>query len=67
MQVYPKFKSKEECAYPERTNCNYDESDLKSERCPYMKCICMGQWHCIYKKQSNCDNKQEQPTKEVGQ
>ena len=51
LQKYPKFKKDEECAYPKRTNCNYDEYNLKSLRCEYMKCITCGNWHCIYKKE----------------
>ena len=34
--VYPKFKSKDECAFPEREICNYSE-DGKLPRCKYMK------------------------------
>jgi len=34
--VYPKFKSKEECAYPDRQDCNGDTPDCKT-RCEYMK------------------------------
>ena len=50
MEKYPKFKKNEECAFPERDNCNYDEFDIKSQRCLYMKCIRMGVWHCIFNK-----------------
>ncbi len=42
LQKYPKFKEKEDCAFPERDNCNYDEDNINSHRCPYIKCICMG-------------------------
>ena len=50
LQKYPKFKKDEECAHPERDNCNYDEN-LKSTRCEFMKCICVGNWYCVYKKE----------------
>ena len=60
LQKYPKFKIGEDCAFPKRDNCNYDEYDIKSQRCPYMKCITVGCWHCIYKKQSKSElNKKE--------
>jgi hypothetical protein len=49
LQKYPKFKENEDCAFPERDNCNWDDNP-GSTRCPYMKCICMGNWHCIYEK-----------------
>ena len=34
--VYPKFKAKEECAFPERLDCNGDTEDCKF-RCEFMK------------------------------
>jgi hypothetical protein len=34
--IYPKFKPKEECAFPDRLDCNGDAEDCK-KRCPYMK------------------------------
>ena len=46
---YPKFKQGEDCAYPKRIICNYCEGGAL-ERCPYMKYISVGNWHCIYKK-----------------
>jgi hypothetical protein len=55
--VYPKFKNKEECAYPERDICNYSD-DGKIERCPYMKydrtknIFDSTRWHCIFNKNS---------------
>ena len=45
---YPKFKEDEDCAFPKRDNCNYDD---KVDRCEYMKCICMGHWKCTYKEE----------------
>lgn len=64
MKKYPKFKSKDECAFPERDNCNYDEFDPKSERCPYMKFFSLGNWHCIYEKSLKSDTNQVKPTSE---
>jgi hypothetical protein len=61
LQKYPKFKEKENCAYPKREDCNYGNN---YERCPYMKCISIGNWHCIYKKSSNNDIKVERVTNE---
>jgi hypothetical protein len=46
---YSKFKNGEECAYPERTICNYCDCG-KLNRCEYMKCISMGNWTCVYNK-----------------
>ena len=34
--MYPKFKNKEECAYPEREVCNYTDT---IKRCPYIQKI----------------------------
>ena len=48
LQKHHKLEDKENCAYPERDNCNYDEAGL--ERCPYMKCRSMGNWYCKFKK-----------------
>lgn len=61
LRKYPKFKNKEDCAFPERDNCNWDDNP-NSTRCPYMKCIYVGNWHCIYKKEesnTNNDNNKE--------
>jgi hypothetical protein len=61
MEKYPKFKDKKECAFPERDNCNWDESE-GSKRCPYMKynnsksIFDSTRWECIYKKQENKSN-----------
>jgi len=53
--AYPKFKQKEDCAFPERRICNYcDCGNL--DRCPYMKCISMGNWYCTYKKQPKSEH-----------
>ena len=59
MVEYPKFKRGEECAFPERDNCNWDENDKDSKRCPYMKynnskSICdPTRWECTFKRTSN--------------
>jgi hypothetical protein len=45
--VYPKFKDKEECAFPKRLDCNGDSEDTKL-RCPFMKYN--SGWRCIYNK-----------------
>ena len=66
LKKYPKFKQKEECAFPDRDNCNYDYNQ-KSKRCPYMKCVSVGNWHCIYKKEEkdiNNDNKRVEVQRE---
>ena len=34
LEVYPKLAEDEDCEFPERDNCNYDD---KIERCPHMK------------------------------
>jgi len=53
--VYPKFKNKEECAYPKRKDCNGDTEDCKI-RCEFMKyddsksISDPSRWRCIYKK-----------------
>lgn len=47
---YPKFKKGDECAYPKRIICNYCDCG-NTQRCEYMKCISVGNWHCIYKKE----------------
>ena len=66
---YPKFKSKEECAFPERKICNFSECE-KIERCKYMKYNNSKsindptRWECIYKKEAQ--NKEiMQQTKEI--
>jgi len=52
---YPKFRDKENCAYPEREICNYDR-DAGIERCEYMKYdnsvspFSPDRWKCTYKK-----------------
>lgn len=52
---YPKFKPKEDCAFPERAICNYcDSAGLK--RCQYMKydksktILNNDRWKCTYDK-----------------
>jgi len=69
MEKYPKFKQNKECAFPERDNCNYDDENPESRRCPYMKydnsksIFDVTRWGCTYKKeekQSNCDNKKKE-------
>lgn len=53
---YPKFKPKEECAFPERHDCNYGN---EYNRCPYMKynnsksINDSTRWECIYKNPAN--------------
>ncbi len=62
MDTYPKFKEDEECAYPERKQCNYGEN---ISRCPYMKynnsksIFDPSRWECTFesKKSSNNDTK----------
>lgn len=44
---FPKLNSDDNCKYPERACCNYGEF---FERCPYMKCISMGNWKCTFNK-----------------
>ena len=44
---YRKFKNDNECVYPERLSCN---SEVGCDRCPYMKMIRVGNWHCIFEK-----------------
>ena len=64
LQKYPKFKSKEECAYPERNDCNYGEN---YDRCPYMKynnsksIFDSTRWECTYKITKNTQNNQKLP------
>lgn len=55
--MYPKFRKKEDCAYPERIECNYDTSGKnKYERCEYMyydnneSPFSPYRWKCSYKK-----------------
>lgn len=54
--AYPKFKKDNECAFPERKICNWDENDLESKRCPFMKynnevsIFSSERWHCTYQK-----------------
>jgi len=58
MEKYPKFKNKEDCAFPERDNCNWDDSP-ESTRCLYMKydnsksIMDSTRWKCIFKKEKN--------------
>jgi len=53
LKVYPKFKKKEDCAFPERTDCNFSKD---YDRCPYMKYNNSKsindptRWECTYKK-----------------
>lgn len=49
--TYKKFKEGKECAYPERTECNYNR-EKGTERCEYMKCIhdYTAYWKCTYEK-----------------
>jgi hypothetical protein len=60
MEKYPKFKKKEECAFPERENYNYDEFNLTSRRCLYMKynnsksIFDATRWECTFKKEEKC-------------
>ena len=51
---YPKLNSQENCAYPEREICNFDDAgDLK--RCEYMKydnsesIFSPNRWKCTHK------------------
>jgi len=52
--TYPKFKSKEECAYLDTLDCNGDTPDCKL-RCPFMKydnsksIFDSSRWRRIYK------------------
>lgn len=52
---YPKFKNKEECAFPKRLDCNGDTEDTKL-RCPFMKynnsasTFISERWNCTYNK-----------------
>lgn len=58
---YPKFKKDDECAFPERKNCNWDENDKDSRRCPYMKynnsksIFDSSRWECTFKKEETKD------------
>jgi hypothetical protein len=69
---YPKFKNKEECAFPEREDCNFDYSK-SLKRCPYMKynnsksILYPTRWECTYKKEAqNKDNVlKEEESKEI--
>ena len=60
---YPKFKSREECAFPDRTICNYSE-DGKIQRCPYMKydnsksIFDSTRWRCTYNKDAKDKQKE---------
>jgi len=42
---YPKFKKDEECAFPERADCN---SDFFYRKCPYMEFVSLGNWKCNF-------------------
>lgn len=54
MEKYPKFKNKENCAFPKRDDCNYGDG---YKRCPYMKynelksILDPTRWECTYKKE----------------
>jgi len=56
--VYPKFKQKEECAFPDRLDCNGNTEDCKI-RCKYMKYNNSKsindptRWECTFKKEIN--------------
>ncbi len=53
MEKHPKLKPDEECAFPERDDCNYGEG---YDRCPYMKynnaksIFDPTRWECTFKK-----------------
>jgi len=53
MEKYPKFKEKEDCAFPERDDCNFGEG---YDRCSYMKynnsksILDPTRWECTFKK-----------------
>lgn len=61
MERYPKFKNREECAFPERDICNWDEEE-GSKRCIYMKynnsksIFDPTRWECTYKKGEKTSN-----------
>jgi len=71
MEKYPKLKKKEECAYPEREICNWDDAP-GSTRCPYMKydntksIFDSARWKCIFdkKKVSKSEHNQSSSTNE---
>ena len=64
--AYPKFKTGDTCAFPERIDCNYGETFLSREtdqvtgntikkvleypRCKHMYFITTGNWGCNFKK-----------------
>jgi hypothetical protein len=59
--IYPKLRDQQDCAYPERSDCNYDMSTedstkRKYDRCKYMKYdnsqspFSSTRWICTYKK-----------------
>ena len=54
--IYPKFKENKDCAFPERSNCNYDKNNL---RCKFMKynnsksIFDPTRWECTYQKEVN--------------
>jgi hypothetical protein len=53
---YPKLNKVENCAHPERKECNYSDIDNSIKRCEYMKYdnLCSifdtNRWKCIYKR-----------------
>ncbi len=61
---YPKLKEGDGCCFPERENCNYDEYDIKSRRCVYMKynnskpISDPTRWECTYKKETKVKSNQ---------
>jgi hypothetical protein len=65
-QKYPKLKSKEECAFPKRENCNFGKNYL---RCPYMKynnsksIFDLTRWECIFKPSFTQEQKENQKKK----
>jgi len=52
---YPKLNTQENCKYPEREICNYDD-EKGIKRCEYMKYdnnespFSSNRWKCMYKK-----------------
>lgn len=58
MKKYPKLNSDENCAYPEREICNYDD-ETGIARCKYMKydnnesIFSSTRWKCTYKKKKH--------------
>lgn len=55
---YIKLNQDNNCCYPERACCNYGEF---FERCPYMKCLSLGNWICIFKTKGKIKGKINTP------